>query len=87
MGSFSIWHWLIVLVVVALLFGTSKLKTLGGDVGAAVRGFKAGIRESGSDSDGNSDKDAAPHALGSVTDRQTATSEPVSLGDRRPAGH
>lgn len=45
MGSFSAWHWLIVLVVVLLVFGTSKLRNIGADLGGAVRGFKAGIKE------------------------------------------
>jgi sec-independent protein translocase protein TatA len=45
MGSFSIWHWLIVLVLVALVFGTKKLRTIGGDLGGAVKGFKEGIKE------------------------------------------
>jgi len=47
MGSFSIWHWLIVLVIVMLVFGTKKLRNLGTDLGGAVRGFKDGMRESG----------------------------------------
>lgn len=45
MGSFSIWHWLIVLVVVVLIFGTKKLRNLGGDVGGAVKGFKDAMNE------------------------------------------
>lgn len=45
MGSFSIWHWLIVLAVVILIFGTKKLKNVGGDLGAAVKGFKDGMRD------------------------------------------
>jgi len=45
MGSFSIWHWLIVLLVVVLIFGTKKLRTLGSDLGGAVKGFKDGMRE------------------------------------------
>jgi sec-independent protein translocase protein TatA len=45
MGSLSIWHWLIVLVIVALIFGTKKLRTIGGDLGGAVKGFKEGIKE------------------------------------------
>lgn len=45
MGSFSIWHWLIVLVVVVLIFGTKKLKNLGSDLGGAVKGFKDGMRD------------------------------------------
>lgn len=44
MGSFSIWHWLIVLVVVVLIFGTKKLKNVGQDLGGAVRGFKEGMK-------------------------------------------
>lgn len=45
MGTFSIWHWLVVLLVVALVFGTKKLRNIGGDLGAAVRGFKQGMKE------------------------------------------
>ncbi|MBQ8828542.1 MAG: Sec-independent protein translocase subunit TatA [Burkholderiaceae bacterium] len=45
MGSFSIWHWLVVLVIVVLVFGTSKLKNMGKDLGGAVKGFKEGMRE------------------------------------------
>jgi len=44
MGSFSIWHWLIVLVVVVLVFGTKKLRNLGTDLGSAVKGFKDGMK-------------------------------------------
>jgi sec-independent protein translocase protein TatA len=45
MGSFSIWHWLVVLVIVVLIFGTKKLRNLGGDVGGAVKGFKDGMKD------------------------------------------
>lgn len=45
MGAFSIWHWLIVLLIVALVFGTKKLRNIGEDLGGAVKGFKKGIRE------------------------------------------
>jgi len=45
MGSLSIWHWLIVLLVVVLIFGTKKLRNLGGDVGGAVKGFKDAMNE------------------------------------------
>lgn len=44
MGSFSIWHWLIVLVIVVLVFGTKKLGNVGKDLGSAVRGFKEGMK-------------------------------------------
>jgi len=45
MGSFSIWHWLIVLLIVALVFGTKKLRNIGGDVGGAVKNFKEAVNE------------------------------------------
>ena len=44
MGSFSIWHWLIVLLVVVLIFGTKKLRNIGADIGGAVKGFKDGMK-------------------------------------------
>jgi sec-independent protein translocase protein TatA len=44
MGSFSIWHWLIVLLVVAMVFGTKKLRNIGSDLGGAVKGFKEGMK-------------------------------------------
>ena len=47
MGSFSIWHWLIVLVIVMLVFGTKKLRNIGQDLGGAVKGFKEGMKEAG----------------------------------------
>ena len=43
MGSFSIWHWLIVLVIILLIFGTKKLRNIGTDLGGAVKGFKEGM--------------------------------------------
>ena len=44
MGSLSIWHWVIVLVVVVLIFGTKKLRNIGQDLGGAVKGFKDGMK-------------------------------------------
>ena len=44
MGSFSIWHWLIVLVIVLMIFGTKKLRNIGTDLGGAVKGFKDGMK-------------------------------------------
>ena len=64
MGSMSIWHWLIVLVVVLLIFGTKKLRNIGADLGGAVRGFKDGMKESGSDKEGGA---AAQSQLGGRT--------------------
>lgn len=45
MGSLSIWHWMIVLLIVALIFGTKKLRNIGGDLGGAVKGFKEGMAQ------------------------------------------
>lgn len=45
MGSFSIWHWLIVLLIVVLVFGTKKLKNVGGDLGGAVKEFKKAMQD------------------------------------------
>jgi sec-independent protein translocase protein TatA len=53
MGSLSIWHWLIVLAIIVMVFGTRKLRNAGGDLGAAVKNFKQAMR------DGEADADAA----------------------------
>jgi len=47
MGGFSIWHWLIVLLIVVMVFGTKKLRNMGGDLGGAVKGFKDGMKDGG----------------------------------------
>jgi sec-independent protein translocase protein TatA len=47
MGSFSVWHWLIVLLIILLVFGTKKLRNLGSDLGGAVKGFKEGMKDGG----------------------------------------
>jgi len=49
MGSFSIWHWLIVLLIVVMVFGTKKLRNMGSDLGGAVKGFKDGMKDGGAD--------------------------------------
>jgi sec-independent protein translocase protein TatA len=61
MGSFSIWHWLIVLLVVVLIFGTKKLRNLGTDLGSAVKGFKDGMR---SEEDDRAQKTEIPPGAG-----------------------
>ncbi|MBY4898306.1 Sec-independent protein translocase subunit TatA [Cupriavidus sp. AU9028] len=58
MGSFSIWHWLIVLVIIMLVFGTKKLRNIGQDLGGAVKGFKDGMK----DANGNPVDDTAAAA-------------------------
>ncbi len=60
MGSLSIWHWLIVLLIVIMVFGTKKLKNLGSDLGGAVKGFKDGMKDGGTAP--TDDKAAAPAA-------------------------
>ena len=65
MGSLSIWHWLIVLVIVMLVFGTKKLRNIGADLGGAVRGFKDGIREGGEKA---ADGSAAPQVTGKTVE-------------------
>ena len=59
MGSFSIWHWLIVLLIVVMVFGTKKLRSLGGDLGGAVKGFKDGVKDGGAAADDKSGAVAA----------------------------
>ncbi|MCI5850112.1 MAG: Sec-independent protein translocase subunit TatA [Sutterellaceae bacterium] len=57
MGSLSIWHWLIVLAIVVLVFGTGKLKNMGKDLGGAIKGFKEGMSDAADD--GKKTADAA----------------------------
>ena len=64
MGSFSIWHWLVVLLIVVLVFGTKKLKNIGSDLGGAVKGFKDGMK------DGSSSADTPVPPSGQVTAAQ-----------------
>lgn len=67
MGSFSIWHWLIVLLIVIMVFGTKKLKNLGGDLGGAVKGFKDGMKDGST----TEDKPAAATAAAVAADKNT----------------
>ena len=53
MGGLSIWHWVIVLVVVMLIFGTKKMKNIGSDLGGAVKGFKDGVKAGNDPADPN----------------------------------
>jgi sec-independent protein translocase protein TatA len=65
MGSISIWHWLIVLLVVVLIFGTKKLRNIGTDLGGAVKGFKDGMKSDGMKSE--DEKSQAQAELSSAT--------------------
>lgn len=60
MGTFSLWHWLVVLLIVVLVFGTKKLKNIGSDLGGAVKGFKDGMK------DGSASPEEAAHAANSA---------------------
>ncbi len=63
MGTWSIWHWLVVLLIVLLVFGTKKLRNIGADLGGAVRGFKDGMKSS-EDKPGEGEGGAAPQVTG-----------------------
>ncbi len=76
MGSFSVWHWLIVLLIVVLVFGTKKLKNLGGDLGGAVKGFKDGMRDG---SAAPEDKTAAPAQQVAGSAPATADKAPIDV--------
>lgn len=73
MGSFSIWHWLIVLLIVVLVFGTKKLKNIGSDLGGAVKGFKDGMRDGSAN---NADPAAPPQQ---VTANKTSDANTVDV--------
>jgi len=70
MGTWSIWHWIVVLVIVMLVFGTKKLRNMGTDLGSAVRGFKDGIKESAADkpAEGSSPQQSARELNGRTID-------------------
>jgi len=78
MGGLSLWHWLIVLVIVVLVFGTKRLKNVGQDLGEAVKGFKKGMQD-------DDDKPAAPaESLPSPsTPEDAATTPSASRPDDR----
>ena len=75
MGSFSIWHWLIVLLVVVLIFGTKKLKNIGADLGGAVKGFKDGVKSGG---ETPAEADASPPRRRSARTRAPAPTRSTS---------
>lgn len=63
MGSFSIWHWLVLLAVVALVFGTNKLRNLGPDLGAALKGFKEALNGDSKEKEKEEEEDKEPAPL------------------------
>ncbi|HYW56328.1 MAG TPA: Sec-independent protein translocase subunit TatA [Polaromonas sp.] len=76
MGSFSIWHWLIVLLIVVMVFGTKKLRNMGGDLGGAVKGFKDGMKDGGQSAD---EKAAAAAAASQVSHAQAADKSTIDV--------
>ncbi len=64
MGGLSIWHWLIVLLVVVLIFGTKKLRNIGQDLGGAVKGFKEGMKTSEADAETPPSSEPPPQVAG-----------------------
>ena len=70
MGSFSIWHWLIVLLIVVMVFGTKKLKNIGSDLGGAVKGFKDGMKDGSAPEENPA---APPAAVANATGSEKTT--------------
>ncbi|MEO5621974.1 MAG: Sec-independent protein translocase subunit TatA [Dokdonella sp.] len=69
MGGLSIWHWLIVLVIVALVFGTKRLRNIGEDVGAAIKSFRKGMQDDGSEPASQLKADPPPAAQATPDER------------------
>jgi sec-independent protein translocase protein TatA len=67
MGGLSIWHWLIVLLVVVLIFGTKKLRNIGQDLGGAVKGFKEGMKGAETEADAAKTAQAPAGQIGGTT--------------------
>ena len=83
MGSFSIWHWLLVLAVVILVFGTKKLSSLGTDVGGAIKNFKKAMNEG--EAEGKEVAKQIKQSLGAdadFTDSKTESKTPDGNNDR-----
>jgi sec-independent protein translocase protein TatA len=70
MGTFSIWHWLVVLLVIVLVFGTKKLAGLGKDLGSAIKGFKEGIKPEDDKSSAPGQAPASPQVTGQTIEGQ-----------------
>lgn len=82
MGTFSIWHWLIVLLIILLVFGTKKLRNLGSDLGGAVKGFKDGMKEGGAGPEGT-----APNSAPTATAQVESRTIDVETKDKTHSGH
>lgn len=82
MGSLSVWHWLIVLAIVVLVFGTGKLKNMGKDLGGAIKGFKDGMRDA---EDKPADKAADPKEIPQQAAAKQADTIDVEAKDKPKA--
>jgi sec-independent protein translocase protein TatA len=82
MGSMSIWHWVIVLVVVMLIFGTKKIGNIGGDLGKAVKGFKDGVK--GEEDKANAE---ASTTTTTTTTQQVADKSTIDVEAREKTRH
>jgi len=80
MGTFSIWHWIIVLAIVVLVFGTKKLRNLGGDLGSALKGFKEGMKESETE---NPDTTSANQTVLEVTTNKETAPNNMNMKDNK----
>lgn len=83
MGTFSIWHWLVVLVIVLLVFGTKKLRNLGGDLGTAIRNFKTSMKEAGDESESEDEARAAENRK--LNDPERVVDAEVTAKEKRQA--
>jgi sec-independent protein translocase protein TatA len=77
MGSFSIWHWMIVLAVVLLLFGSGKISGLMGDVAKGIKSFKANIKDDEKEGDASMTAESAPPA-GTIAGPAATTAHPAA---------
>lgn len=80
MGSFSVWHWVIVLVIVMLVFGTKKISNMGSDLGKAVKGFKDGVK-------GEEDKTEAGQPASSQQSQQLGDKSTIDVEAREKTRH
>jgi len=87
MGTFSIWHWLIILAIVLLLFGTKRLKNLGTDLGSAIKGFKSAVKdESEKDEEEQKRAENLEHKEGEQPDaNRVIESETIEAGKAKTA--
>ena len=85
MGEFSIWHWLIVLLIVMMVFGTKKLKNMGSDLGEAVKGFKQGMQAADAPAQQPAASEQATPQVADdarVSNPRTATAEDIAFTHR-----